>query len=485
MSVRRNMLWMAASQASVFVTQFIATVVLARLLSPYEMGVFAAAMAVVGLLAIVRILGLGSYVIRAAALTPEILETTFTINALLSLLIAAAVAGLSVLGEAMLDEPGVRRVLLTIAIVPLLSIFEFRPATVMERNGQFGSIAFVNLLRALASSVLTIVLAYDGHSYMSLAYGQVVGAVVGVAAFNVAGRRHASLRMGLSGWRGVLTYGGHMLAISGTSAAAARLAELALARLLGLGALGMYARAGGVANMVWDNVNLVVARALFVDLAEQRRQGRSLRSSYLRVVEMMTGLLWPAFAGLAVVSGPVVVALYGTQWVGAQVPLSLLALSSLPSAATVIAGPVFMVTERTADQARFEGIRAAAGLVLFLGGCMLGLNWAAGARILEALLAFALCRTLVQRMTDSRERDFTPIYLRSAALTMVAVAPAAAVMAWYGWSALAPFATVVAAALSGVLLWAGLLCHMRHPLYHEARWMLARVGLGRAIREAP
>lgn len=479
------MLWMAASQGSAFVTQFATTVVLARLLTPYDMGVFAAALAVVGLLGIMRSLGLGTYVIRAGALTPELLQTTFTLNALISLVIAVAVAGLSVLGGAVLNEPGVQRVLMVVAVVPLFSIFEFRPAIVLEREGRFATLAVVNVVRAVTAAGVAIGMAVGGHSYMSLAYGQVVAGFLAAALFNLAGWQHVSLRTGLADWRGVLRYGAHMITITGTSMAAQRLSELALARLLGLGALGMFSRATGIASIAWESISLIVLRTAFVDLAEQRRQGRSLRDSYLRMVTLMAGLLWPAFTGLAVLSGPVVALMYGDQWLAAQVPLSLLALSSLPFVPIALSGGVFMVTERTGDQARFEAIRGVVGLALFLGGCLFGLNWAAAARVLEALLAFALVRPLVQQMTGTRDHDFTPIYLRSLALTAVAVGPAVAVMSWHGWSPLAPLGAVAAAVLGGVLLWAGLLRQMRHPLYDEARWMLARLGMGRAVRQRP
>lgn len=475
--VRRNMLWMAASQTSVFVTQFASTVLIARLLSPYEMGVFAAALAVVGLLVLVRSGSLGSYVIRAGALTPALLETTFTINVLLAFLIAAIVVALSVLGGVLLDDPGVRQVLLPIALVPVLSIFEFRPATVMERQGQFGALAVVNLVRAIVGSALSVGLAYQGHSYMSLAYGQLASGLVAAVGFNLLGWRHASLRMGLADWRSVLRYSGHMLAISGTSAAAVRVAELALARLMGLAALGVYSRATGIANIVWENIHMVVSRALFVDLAEQQRQGKSLRHSYLRVVTLTTAILWPAFVGLAVVSGPLLMLLYGPKWVEAQLPLSLLALSSVPAAAMLAAGGVLVVTERTAEQMRLETIRALFGLGLFLAGCTVGLAWAAAARIVESLLAYALYRRPVQQMSQTRERDFLPIYLRSAMLTLAAVGPCFAVMAWHGWSPEAPLGPVGLAVLAGVVLWAIALYLMEHLLVHEARWLLAQLGL--------
>ena len=482
MSVRRNMIWMAASQASAFIAQFVTTVVLARLLTPYEMGIFAAALAVAGLLAILRNVGLGNYVIRAGVLTPEMLATSFTINALLSLLIAAAVAVMAVLGGALLGESGVRTVLLVVAAVPLINIFEFRPAMVTEREGRFGDIAAVNVIRAVASGVVAVVLAYHDHSYMSLAYGQVVGGVLAAVGFNLVGWRHASLRVSLAGWRGILSLGAHMFVSSGIGVGTVRLAELALARLLGLEALGMYSRAGSVANMAWESISLIVGRPVFVDMAEQRRQGRSLRNSYLRVTAMMTGLLWPAFVGLAVLAGPLVLLLYGPQWGDAGLPLSLLALSSVPSAALVMASAVLVVTERTATQAQVEVIRSLAGLALFLGGCLLGLNWAAASRILEGLLAFALYRRLLQRMTDTKASDFTPIYLRSLALTVVAVAPAAGVMVWYEWSAQAPLAVLGVAVVTGTLLWGGLLYQMRHPLFEEARWMLSRLRAKPAAR---
>jgi len=484
-SIRRNMLWMAASQSSVFVIQFASTMVIARLLTPYEMGVFAAALAVVGLLAVVRNMGLGTYVIRAAALSEPLLRTTFTVYALLALLIGGAVVLLSVAGEALLDEPGVRRVLMVIALVPVVSILEFRPATVLEWYGRFQAIAAVNFARALVSSALTITLALDGHSYMSLAYGQLLGGVVGVVLFNLVGWRHASLRIGTAGWRDVLRYGGHMLAVGGLNAAAVRLSELLLARLLGLGALGIYSRATGVATMVWDNLNLVVGRALFVDMAEHRRQGRTLRERYLQSMEMITGLLWPLFVGLAVLSGPAVVVLYGGQWVEAQLPLSLLALAAVPHATIVMAGGVLVVTERTADQARLETIRSMAGLAMFLVGCMFGLAGAAAARILESILAVLLYRRLVQRMSETRERDYTPIYLRSLALTAVAVAPAAAAMSWYGWDAQAPLGPLAAATLAGIALWGVMLWQMGHPLYEQGRWILARLGLTRLAGQRP
>ena len=45
-SVRRSLAWMAVSQGGLFIIQFGTSLVIARLLTPYEMGVFAIAVAI-------------------------------------------------------------------------------------------------------------------------------------------------------------------------------------------------------------------------------------------------------------------------------------------------------------------------------------------------------------------------------------------------------------------------------------------------------
>ena len=69
MAAKGSIAWMATAQAGSFVLQFASSVVLARLLTPREIGVFAVAMAIVGALSIVQAFGLQSMIIREPDLT--------------------------------------------------------------------------------------------------------------------------------------------------------------------------------------------------------------------------------------------------------------------------------------------------------------------------------------------------------------------------------------------------------------------------------
>ncbi|MGH1573528.1 oligosaccharide flippase family protein [Methylobacterium sp. P31] len=478
-SIRRSFAWMALCQGGLFLAQFGSSLALARLLTPYEMGIFSLAAAIAALLSTLRACGLSSYIIRAEQVDAALLASVFTVNLIISVATAALILGLSAFGGLLLGEPEVQRALAVLAVLPLIGILEFRPAAMIERQGHFRAIALVNMLRGLVASAAMLALALAGFSYMSQAYGQAAGAVVAAVAVNCVGHRHAGLRVGLAGWREIVTYGGRLVAIAGVTGIAARLGELILGRVLGLSALGLFSRAVSLNALMWDNLHALITRIVFVDLADQQRQGRSLRVSYLRTLRVLTVLLWPAFAGVAALAGPLVRTLLGPDWAGAALPLSLLSVASMVLISITMTWEVFVIRDETALQARFEFIRNGAGLLLFSAGCVFGLAGAGLARVGEALLAVAVYRPHLERMTDTRGRDYVPIYLHGAALTAVAILPSVLVMAAWDWSVETPLGSLASAVALGIAGWAAGLWLLRHPLVDEARIILSRMRFGR------
>src|SRR5215469_10695217 len=92
MAVKRSLGWMGASQLISFALQFAASIVVARLLTPYELGVYAVAVATVGALAAFQALGLGNLVVRESELSRDFIASIYTINSLLAVGLAGAIA---------------------------------------------------------------------------------------------------------------------------------------------------------------------------------------------------------------------------------------------------------------------------------------------------------------------------------------------------------------------------------------------------------
>ena len=489
MSFRRSVAWMAASQGCLFILQFGGTVVLARLLTPYEMGVYAVAAAVMGVLGILRAFGLTVFVVREPQIDADLLASAFTVNAVVAALVAFLVAGFSVAAGSFLHEPGIRRVTLVLSVIPLISIFEFLPAARLERDSQFRPIAMMNLVRAGASNLLTIALAVAGLSYMSMAWGQIAGAVASAAGFMICGRQYVSYRLAFNGWRQITVFGMQQLAIQGVNTLAQRISDLLIGRLLGLSALGLYGRAVGLTNLLWSNAYMIVGRVILVDLAGQRRGGMDLGERYLRTVEVISALLWPSFAGLAILAGPLIYIVYGPAWVAAAPPLSMLAVASIAFISLGMTWEVFIVCNQTSELARIECSRAGIGVILFAVGCFFSLTTAAAARILESFIAIAIYLPRVERITATQRSDFVRIFRRNAIATVIPCSPAFILMTLYGWSPQVPISLVAAAIGGGATIWVGILHLMGHPLSYELRRLVAEsrrvAGMGLAFLDPP
>lgn len=446
---------------------FLGSVAVARLLSPYDTGVFAIASAAVGLLATIQAMGLNNFLIREPDLTPGIISTAFTVNVLTSLLLAILVAALAVVGGAFFGDPGVRDVLLVIAAVPLVSQFAFLPNAMLEREGQFRTLALVRTGSTAAGLLFTIGFALAGFRYMSLAYSQLATACLTDLSLMIIARHHASFRLSVSDWKRISRFGVQIFAVSGLTRMAQRMSDIALGRIAGLPTLGLYSRAVNNYNMLWDNIHTIATRVLFVDFAALQRDAVSLRDRYLQVVTIITALLWPAFLGVAVLARPLVRIVYGERWIAAAAPLSLLCLAGVLLTSITMTWEIFVVTGETGKQARLEVVRTLLGFAMFVIGCLFGLVGAATARIGDAIVAQFLYRRHVHRLTGASAHDLRRIYLWSALLSAAAVAPSLAIMICWRWSPMTPAPAIVLAILAGGGAWVGSVFLAHHPLRGE------------------
>ena len=460
--------------------QFGSSVVIARILNPYELGIYAVALATVGLIGLFQTFGLYGFVVREPEMTPSLQASAFTVNALLSLLLALLITVCSVFGGAFLHEAGVRRVMLVLAVLPIIGCLQFLPEANLERSARFRTISIIGTCKTAISQGLSVTLALAGQSYMSLAYGQLAAALFGLVAYTVAGREHVTFKVGLSEWRRVSIFGAQMMAISGVASVTDRAADFILARVLGLSALGLYSRASNLNNLIWENIHLITGRVVFVDLAQQKRAGISLREAYIRINDTNTVVLWPAFIGLAVVSGPFIRVIYGTKWVSAAQPLCLLTLASVVYVSLSMSWELFVVDGRTRTQTRIEYQRTLFATIAFFLGCLVSLTAAAASRVAAALVTNALYRPHVRDITGTIKGEFTSIYLRNALITLVAVLPAAVLMTAYRASEATPLTYVTSAIIFGAIGWVFMLKLTHHPLYEELHHLASRTH--RAVR---
>lgn len=476
MNVRRSVFWSFGGQGLSSILAFATSVVLARLLTPLEFGIYAIAIAAQGILQVFATFSVGAYVTRHNDLNEEVLAGAFTVNALISLALSAMMLGLSFLAAPLLGAAEAGNVLRLLALGPVIGIFTFRPAAMLQREMAFQTISIILFANVVVTSTVTLGSAWAGASYASAAFGLVAGAIFQAATYSSVAARHVSLRVSFVNWAEITKFGLNIVSVSGVSLLMARLSEIVLGRTLGLTTLGLYGRAGGVANILAENIYGTATKISYVKLAQDARDHGDLRPTFLRSMNLILGLLWPMQIGLAVLAGPVVRNLYGPEWTGAALPLSLLMIGQCISMIIGMNWELFALRNEMFRQTRLEITRAGVGFVLFVAATQFGLVWAAASRIGEALFGILIYRRHVPRLARTEPGELAGIWGQNGVLAIAAVLPAFVLMIASDWSSLVPLGQAAAAVAVGIGLWAIVLLRFDHPLWQEIRLLLAKLG---------
>lgn len=235
---------------------------------------------------------------------------------------------------------------------------------------------------------------------------------------------------------------------------------------------------------MFDNLYGAATRVVFSSLSQSYRDTGSLRAPFLRAFETILAVMWPIQLGLATVSLPAVLFLYGPQWADAALPLTMLMLAQMVILSFGMNWELFVIRGETHVQSRLEIWRALVGVAAFGLGSLFGLAGAASGRIVEGLFGNLLYRRHVDRLAELEGGEVPRILTRSLALALVAAAPSAALMIWFDWSPTTPFAAVLAMVGAGICLWALLLARLGHPLYQAASPIIYRTVRRAALRIA-
>ena len=467
LSVRKSLAWAYGAQIVSAAAGFTGAVILARLLSPAETGVYAFAVAASGAIAIIANFGVSSFVIRERNVDNQLLTTAFTVNAVVNSMLSAVIILTSfILGE-FIRADGVGNVLRVIAIVPLIGIFDFRPGVMLQRDMALRTTSLISMLGSLAGLFATLAFALSGFSYMSMAYALLIQNSLATLLNNVAGRRHASFGISLKGARKIIVFGLRMMSVSGVATLAQRSSDLIMGKTLGVPTLGIYSRATGLSNTIFFNIYGTATRVVFLQLSREYRETGELGKPYIRGLELILAFMWPLLCGVAILSRPAIRLLYGANWDGAAVPLSLLMISQVFTLTFGMNWEIYVLRDETRNQTKYEVTRTIIGTVIFSIGCLFNVVAATLGRVAESLIGSLFYFGKMSKLAGVAPSRLAGVYVRSAALTFATITPALLTMIFFNWSPTTPLQTVSASVGIGIIAWLLVIWRMKHPLFHE------------------
>jgi len=339
-------------------------VVLSRLLTPAEVGIFSITVVFVNIAAVFRDFGVSSYLRQEKELTLEtkrsglgLLITTGWSLALLLYVVSDALA-------AFYDQPGIGAVLrvlsISFALVPFASYFH----SLLARDLQAGTQAMVNIVGTVVHAGTCIGLALLGHSYMSLAWANVANLSVSIAAYLMLRRREIPLLPSFRGWGKLTRFGGGAMVGDLTVMANTALPDLTLGKLAGPHDVGLYSRANGLVGIFFQIAGPTVSYSALPYIAKNHHADVPLAPMLAKAASYFTVLAWPAYAVIAVFAEDIIRVLYGTTWLEAAPLVIIICIQAAGRSGYTVASPALMAIGRPYLSALVSGSSLLARIVL-------------------------------------------------------------------------------------------------------------------------
>jgi O-antigen/teichoic acid export membrane protein len=252
------------------------------------------------------------------------------------------------------------------------------PTALRQRAMDFRSDFMIEVAASVTNAVVTISLAAAGQGPMALAWGALAQQI---ARALVSQWRNGWIFPGRCDSRRVAcpAFRRRLHTAPDFRSVGTRSPDLIVGGIAGNTAVGLYSRASGLAVQLVNLMTGAVNSVFYPALAQMRNEGKSLGEPYLRLVGGYTGIVWPALAGLAAASYPLVHALYGPRWTDVAPILSLLAIAEMIFVALPMSVQVPILLGRLDGVLKRTGTATAVAVVLLLVGARHGGQAAASA----------------------------------------------------------------------------------------------------------
>ncbi len=473
--VRRSL---AASFFGQYLTVFIqfgSSLVLARLLSPAEIGVYSVAVVIFSFAHVFRDFGVTNYLIQEKDLTPEKVRSAAGVSLLLAWPLAFAMFLLSDQVAKFYGEPGIGHVIRVLAITFIFIPFSSPAIACLRRQMQFDKVSMINVLSAAANAVVGISLAFSGAGFMSLAWGALAQALTTLLLARLLDSTATPIWPRFANMRAPIKFGGKATLAGILSQAGRGGSDLIAGKLIGFSAVGLYSKAWGIASLFNQFMTTAITPVMQSNLAQANRRGDGIESGYLRTLTFALPLAFSFYGFAAVMAEPLILLLFGDQWLQSAPVLRVLCLAFAFQSLTVFSGHAMLSMGAVDKHLMLQVITQPARLVAIFFAAHFGILAIAWVQVLFYLLVFVVVyRIFYRHINISLSSLLAPV--RSAVI--IAVTTLVPTM-FLIFNFSSPTDTgissmLLAAPLSGVSFFAGALI-VRHPIAGEARLLIIKL----------
>lgn len=473
-NIRHSLAWSFGTKYVMLAVQFISTVIIARLVTPDDIGIYTVAAVFIGLGQLIREFGVNRYIIQEPELTVERIRAASTLNLMFGWGAGVAVFLASWTVGGFYGRAEVQEVMQLLSINFLFVPFGAITFAFLRREMRFQEMMWIQVISAVAGASVGIAAAWHGEGYRALVWSAIAGTLATVAVCQIFRPKEVTFKPGLR----EIGYVFRFCRYAGTDSIIGHLntsaPDLILGKLLGMPTVGLFSRATGTVALFNTVVIKGLSGVVLPYFSRALREGKETRPAYAHAVGCITGLAWPFFAVLGLLSAPIIEMLYGSQWREAAPLVQIMCLGACLFALVSISSDVLTAVGQVRTVFHINLAVTSVKVVLIMLTVMYGLLAVVAAMQIVAVLRLALVNRQIALHLGLRLRDIWKTLLLNILLSLISMAPPVVGIMLYGWTLEYSIPHLLGILGISALTWLSAIYVLKPPLYLEIHPIMLR-----------
>lgn len=324
--IRKAVLYSSVAQYGVKLIGLATTMIVARLLTPEQLGIFAIASGVVMLLSEFKLLGAADYLIREAELSEDKIRRALGLTMLISWGLGVTVAISGPWLASFYSIPSLETLFYILSVSFFLTPFISIPMALANRKFNFRIVLHVNFVGSVVSLIVTVVLIKLGLGFYALAWAVAARVLTEMLMVMISSDATVYWRPDFRRVRDIAIFGMFNSSASVLKRAIKILPDVVLGKVGTPTQVGLFSRGLGFVDFLASTLFMGVSPVVLPFLSETRRNGGDVLEAYTRACLMLGALVWPVLTVAAIASLPTIRIFFGPQWDAAAPVASLMAI---------------------------------------------------------------------------------------------------------------------------------------------------------------
>lgn len=386
------------------VLYFVATIILARILSPHEFGIMAIISILIGVSGIFFENTLGAALVHVEKANLEFSGSVFSSAMILAVLLAISMFFMANGVAGYFGMMEIAEIARFCSLVFIVHAFQVVPYALMQRDGNFLGIGRAELIATAIGAIAAIAAATSGFGIWSLVLLLLTISVIKTVLLVYLSGWSVRARLDLDSMRSIWRYCSGLLGANAFNYLATSIDQLLVGRLFGSASLGSYRLATQLVAMPQMVMTLSANRVYFFRYKQTETESE-VRVAHLLLLKWTAFLAFPILIGLAVTSQDLTHVMFGEKWSGMPYLMSMLAISSLFPVLGAMNLPVFLYKGATSVQLRMTLITRSLYIGCLVVGATYGISGMLYGILAARVLGFYIAFTYAGKLIDLTVRQ--------------------------------------------------------------------------------